>query len=326
MECYALIDRTYSMLESMFKPCEKFKIVYNFYMNPFILIHIHKYNKNAIEYLLEKIIYIYKKSIINPGEMVGMIGAQSIGEPTTQMTLNTFHFAGVSSKSNVTRGVPRIEEILTLTKKLKNPSLSIYLKEEDNSKDNAYNIVSKIEHTKINDIIKKAEIYYEPTNKETLISDDEELINEYLEFTEIIKECYGETNMDDDETRNNWIIRFEFDEIKMLDMNITNEDIHYVLKTTYGNNIHCFYNDYNSDNKIILELELILNQRRIKNNSSFIEEDYIYYVKAFMDKIMNETVIRGIKNIEKITVREIKNYSIYNKDTCDYDKKFLCFR
>ena len=46
--------------------------------------------------------------------MVGMIAAQSIGEPTTQMTLNTFHFAGVASKSNVTRGVPSIEEILSL--------------------------------------------------------------------------------------------------------------------------------------------------------------------------------------------------------------------
>ena len=61
----------------------------------------------------------YKKSIISPGEMVGMIAAQSIGEPTTQLTLNTFHFAGVASKSNVTRGVPRIEEILIFIRKSK---------------------------------------------------------------------------------------------------------------------------------------------------------------------------------------------------------------
>ena len=62
--------------------------------------------------LLETIITNYNKSIVHPGEMVGMIAAQSIGEPTTQMTLNTFHFAGVASKSNATRGVPRVEEIL----------------------------------------------------------------------------------------------------------------------------------------------------------------------------------------------------------------------
>ena len=74
---------------------------------------------------------MYKQAIINPGEMVGIIAAQSIGEPTTQMTLNTFHFAGVASKSNVTRGVPRIEEILSLSENPKQPSTTIYLKPED---------------------------------------------------------------------------------------------------------------------------------------------------------------------------------------------------
>ena len=54
--------------------------------------------------------------------MVGMIAAQSIGEPTTQMTLNTFHFAGVSAKSNVTRGIPRLKELIHVSKNIKSPS------------------------------------------------------------------------------------------------------------------------------------------------------------------------------------------------------------
>ena len=67
-----------------------------------------------------------------------MIAAQSIGEPTTQMTLNTFHFAGVASKSNVTRGVPRIEEILSLSENPKNPSVTIYIpKDQEGSRENA---------------------------------------------------------------------------------------------------------------------------------------------------------------------------------------------
>ena len=49
--------------------------------------------------------------------MVGPVAAQSIGEPATQMTLNTFHFAGVAEKSNVTRGVPRLKELLHVSKK-----------------------------------------------------------------------------------------------------------------------------------------------------------------------------------------------------------------
>ena len=61
--------------------------------------------------------------------MIGPIAAQSIGEPATQMTLNTFHFAGVSAK-NVTLGVPRLKEIINVAKNIKTPSMKIYLKKE----------------------------------------------------------------------------------------------------------------------------------------------------------------------------------------------------
>ena len=53
----------------------------------------------------------YQSSLVDPGESVGLIAAESIGEPGTQMTLNTFHFAGVS-EMNVTTGLPRLIEIL----------------------------------------------------------------------------------------------------------------------------------------------------------------------------------------------------------------------
>ena len=63
---------------------------------------------------------------ISQGEMVGCIAAQSIGEPTTQMTLNTFHLAGVGSK-NVTQGVPRIQELIDVTRKIKKPLATVHL-------------------------------------------------------------------------------------------------------------------------------------------------------------------------------------------------------
>ena len=113
-------------------------------------------NKAAIQLLIESNVLCYKKAIVNPGEMVGMIAAQSIGEPTTQMTLNTFHFAGVASKSNVTRGVPRIEEILSLSSEPKNPSLTIHLKPEDQEdRDRAQYILYMLEHTRILEVVQK---------------------------------------------------------------------------------------------------------------------------------------------------------------------------
>lgn len=70
----------------------------------------------------------FDQAIVNPGEMIGPIAAQSLGEPATQMTLNTFHQAGVSSK-NVTLGVPRLKEIINVAKNIKTPSMKIYLKD-----------------------------------------------------------------------------------------------------------------------------------------------------------------------------------------------------
>ena len=60
-----------------------------------------------------------------PGEMVGPVAAQSIGEPATQMTLNTFHYAGVSAKSG-TGGIPRLRELLHLSKEIKTPTTSLF--------------------------------------------------------------------------------------------------------------------------------------------------------------------------------------------------------
>ncbi|KAF4120987.1 hypothetical protein GMORB2_2473 [Geosmithia morbida] len=68
----------------------------------------------------------YIQSLVEPGEAVGIVAGQSVGEPSTQMTLNTFHLAGHSAK-NVTLGIPRLREILmTASKSISTPSMSLY--------------------------------------------------------------------------------------------------------------------------------------------------------------------------------------------------------
>ena len=104
----------------------------------------------------------YLNSLVQPGEMVGAIAAQSIGEPATQMTLNTFHFAGVSEKSNVTRGVARLKELLHISRNPKNPSLTVYLEPEfAYEKEKAQDILSGLGLTSLRDITKSTQIYYE---------------------------------------------------------------------------------------------------------------------------------------------------------------------
>ena len=71
----------------------------------------------------------YNKARIEPGSTVGALGAQSIGEPGTQMTLKTFHFAGVASM-NVTLGVPRIKEIINASKFISTPIINAVLEQD----------------------------------------------------------------------------------------------------------------------------------------------------------------------------------------------------
>ena len=76
---------------------------------------------------------------------------------------DTFHYAGVASKSNVTRGVPRIEEILSLSENPKNPSCTIYLKrEEQYLQTNALEMIYRVEHTSLANIVEHFEVYFEP--------------------------------------------------------------------------------------------------------------------------------------------------------------------
>ena len=102
-------------------------IMLNYNLSCKNLIQTERITKSALDWLLGEIESRFNQAINKPGDMVGSIAAQSIGEPATQMTLNTFHFAGVSSK-NVTLGVPRLKEVINVAKKLKTPSMTIYLK------------------------------------------------------------------------------------------------------------------------------------------------------------------------------------------------------
>ena len=104
------------------------------------------------------------KSRINYGEMVGSIAAQSIGEPCTQMTLNTFHFAGVISK-NVTLGIPRLKELLDQAKTIKTPSNTIRLIPEVAKNREFAVFLADTLLTRLSDIVSSCDFVYDPNDE-----------------------------------------------------------------------------------------------------------------------------------------------------------------
>lgn len=105
-----------------------------------------KATKKQTEQVLEEAVAAYKAARIHPGECVGLVSAESIGEPGTQMTLNTFHFAGVA-EMNVTTGLPRLIEILDARKEIKTPMMEIYLKAPHNTLEHVRAFAAQIKET-----------------------------------------------------------------------------------------------------------------------------------------------------------------------------------
>ena len=228
---------------------------------------------------------------------------------------DTFHFAGVASKSNVTRGVPRIEEILTLSSEPKNPSLTIYLKEEDETqKDKANSIMYMLEHTKLEEIVKSTEICFDPDDLNTLISEDKNTIEQYRAFENMVAECSEQSLSNHENEKSKWIVRMVMDPEVMLEKNITMDDVNFTLNNCYENQISCVYSDYNSD-KLIFRIrmnEVIKSganrggQKKSKVNP-LDQSDQIYLLKNFQDQLLQNIVLRGIKGINKVILRKIKD-------------------
>mmetsp|Transcript_13594 Transcript_13594/g.53642 ORF Transcript_13594/g.53642 Transcript_13594/m.53642 type:complete len:664 (+) Transcript_13594:2210-4201(+) len=117
--------------------------------------------KAQLEEFLDRCVDKYRAKRIEPGSAVGAVGAQSIGEPGTQMTLKTFHFAGVASM-NVTLGVPRIKEIINASKNISTPIITATLECDDNVKA-ARVVKGRVEKTTLGEVCKFIDVVFNPS-------------------------------------------------------------------------------------------------------------------------------------------------------------------
>jgi len=123
------------------------------------------YGDKKIREILDLCVKEYRKMKVEPGESVGLISAESIGEPGTQMTLNTFHFAGVA-EMNITMGLPRIIEILDGSKSLSTPMMEIYLKKPYNKGKDIREIAQQIKETRLSEVVTEFSINIANSNIE----------------------------------------------------------------------------------------------------------------------------------------------------------------
>ena len=141
-------------------------------------------SKDGVEKVGRKGLDLYNKARVEPGQAVGILTAQSIGEPGTQMTLRTFHFAGIRER-NVTLGLPRLIELVDARKKASTPTMDIHLVEGvRESREEAIGVARRILQTKVRSVVADTETDY--ATRIVLMLDERQLADRGCTVDEVV--------------------------------------------------------------------------------------------------------------------------------------------
>ena len=302
-------------------------ILIDIHLSPKILINEYSITKSLYDQITMLIERQFYKSKVVPGEMVGPIAAQSIGEPATQMTLNTFHYAGVSSKSNVTRGIPRLKELLHVSGNIKSPSVQVHLNQDyAQEKHKAQYIKNVLEYTLLKDIVTNCKIYYDPNNMNDIsrVEQDRDMLSLYKEFEGV------HDDTDDDAEEKDflpWMIRFTFNKEEMMDKGLVMEDINltFLQWAEKGGEIDRIKFIYSDDNSKELIGRLSISGISVEEDSNGItdQSDIISSLKDLSEELMNKCVIKGIPDITNIILTQISKTRYDENSEISEEKRWI---
>jgi DNA-directed RNA polymerase II subunit RPB1 len=288
---YIVAELTKLVKEPHILPNKLFAALVRFYLAPRRCIIDYRFTKDIFDEIVKEIRYRYMKSCVHAGEMVGALAAQSIGEPTTQLTLNTFHSAG-TVKAGATQGVPRIQELLAVSRTPKNPLNFVYLKPDvSGSLDQAIMIQRQIQKTTLRDIVKHVRMYYDPFPLDTtsVVQEDRDILESFMAFSVGKPDCSSP-----------WILRLEFDDTEMAARDV--EDM-VMIKTAIMNSglriLQCVHSDANSD-KIVMRL--IFDPSTVSNMLAL----------RFMEEKVLDIVVAGASGVGRVYPRKVEKELIWD--------------
>lgn len=263
----------------------------------------HKLQKDCFDFIMSQIKKKYYSGIVSPGECVGVIAAQSIGEPATQMTLNTFHSSGTGNKM-VTAGIPRLKELINAAKTLKTPGMTIYLQENIRfSKKDAYIIKTQIEHTLLISLVETTEIIYDPDYINSIVEKDRIWLN--------IQTQIPDEDMPTAENLYPWLLRIIINRKMLLEKDISMKNISDKIYETLGDDIFEMHSDDNSK-ELVFHLRMFKDEENLENETQEPLSGNVFFEINMID-ILNSVSICGIPGVKKAFVSE-KPVDIYGPD------------
>lgn len=262
------------------------------------MIYMHAHPKKLIDMnvtteqfdnFIELLKTLFIRSQIEPGDAVGPVAAQSIGEPCTQLTLNTFHLSGVGGKSTVTRGVPRLQELFHLSKNPKNTSLTVFVDPSmSQDKTSVQRISAEICLIRLSDLVTTSEIRYEPNDLK---------YQSFNQFNDLFD------RIDSKRSKSKWILTIWFDRRLLLDKRIEMEEIYYSISQSYKDGVFCEYSDDNAQTMFI-RIRVDPNSQELRKLTIPDEIPEITILSSIESKLMDNLVIRGIDGINNVTLRQ----------------------
>ncbi|KKO75447.1 dna-directed rna polymerase ii largest subunit [Vairimorpha ceranae] len=293
---YYILSSLQKLSESLFNRNLLLKLLVKINLSVKRILNEYKLSLEAFKWIIDEIKRKVNKSIIAPSEMVGTLAAQSVGEPATQMTLNTFHLAGVSA--NITMGVPRLKEIINVAKNIKTPCMKIYLQEPYNKTlEMAKKIQGDIEYSDIKSICEFSEIFYDPVVEDTLIEEDKDFVKSYFDFPD--------ENLDFLQMPK-YIIRIIVDRSKLVSRGLKMDDLIACVHKAFPKKFHIISSDENAR-------KLIIRFRCITPEDNNIDIYNVYYNKVINLKIT------GYNKIKKVYItedKEQKNWFLQTDGVC----------
>ena len=285
------------------------------YLSPKRCIYEYKLDKNKFNIIMKEIINSFNKSLVEAGEMVGCVGSQSLGEKTTQMTLNTKHAGGAGVQGM--QGIPRLNEIIRNTKNVKTPLMYIYLnKEKSEDKDLAYLIGAYLKYTVLKDVVKKIDIVFDNDLKDNYMTDDQVVKKSSMNL-------YGNFNIKPENLP--WLYRFEISKEKLFEKKLNMLEI----KTKFIN----FWDDLsNNKNRSYRDLVKRIINGCIMTTNDNAEKLYIHIrfdISEFdnsilldiQNMILYEFQLKGISYISDVPEIDKKLLINFNEETGDLENK-----
>lgn len=277
---------------------------------------------SRIPILCEKIKNDFYNTKISYANMCGLIAASSLGEPTTQMALNLFHFAGVGEKDNNNKGVPYFNKLISATKVQTNKSCNIYIdnpkikksfghvygtesskKKKHTEKCLKYlkKEISNIEHVFVNDVLYDYDLLYNGEGDVKKCASPTKVIKykRYIEeyWSKIYKKLYDYEDVDCD-----WVIMLKFDVEKLFEKRINLRDIAHVIENESNDRMKCIYSD-NIIGKIEVKVDTIGLAEYFKMKiPDFINEDNEQYfiIREVAIETIKSCQLKGVEGIPRV--------------------------